>query len=97
MDDEGLSEDMIDNIMHEIEQCDVLIADITQSNPNVLYELGRAHGLKKACIIVKSDNDAGPCSDIRNLRYYTYKHNSKSTTLLKNIKKNIIAHINSFL
>lgn len=97
MDDEGLSQDMIDNIMDEIEHCDIFIADITQSNPNVLYELGRAHGLNKACILVKSDNDVGPCSDIRNLRYYTYKHNSKSTTLLNNIKNNIIAHINSNL
>lgn len=97
MNDEGLSEDMIDNIMDEIGRCDVLIADITQNNPNVLYELGRAHGLNKSCILVKSDIDHGPCSDIRNLRHYTYKHNSKSTTLLKHIKTNIISHINSCL
>jgi len=95
MNNEGLSEDMIAQIMEEIEQSDVIIADITNSNPNVLYELGRAHGLKKNCIIVKSDVDSAPCSDIRNIRYYTYKHNAKSTTLLKEVKKNMVAHIQS--
>ena len=97
MDDKGLSDDMIDNIMNEIEQCDVFIADITNSNPNVLYELGRAHALKKNCIIVKSNNDTQTSSDIRNIRYYEYKANSKSTTLLNEVKKNIIAHIQTLL
>lgn len=95
MNDEGLSEDMIDNIMGEIENCDVFIADITNSNPNVLYELGRAHALKKNCIIVKSDIDPSTSSDIRNIRHYIYKHDSKSTTLLKKVKDNFIAYLNN--
>lgn len=97
MNDEGLSEDMIDNIMDEIENCDVFIADITNSNPNVLYELGRAHALKKNTIIVKSDADSKTSSDIRNIRRYVYKSNSKSTTLLNEVKKNIIAHLQTVL
>lgn len=97
MNDEGLSGDMIDNIMDEIENCDVFIADITNSNPNVLYELGRAHALKKNNIIVKSDADSKTSSDIRNIRHYVYKSNSKSTTLLNEVKKNIIAHLQTVL
>lgn len=95
--DEGLSEDMIDNIVDEIENCDIFIADITNSNPNVLYELGRAHALKKNTIIVKSDADSTTSSDIRNIRHYIYKGNSKSTTLLNEVKKNIIAHLQTVL
>lgn len=95
MNDEGLSEDMIDNIMAEIETCDVFIADITNSNPNVLYELGRAHALKKNCIVVKSDIDPCTSSDIRNIRHYLYRHNSKSTTLLNKVKDNFIAYLNN--
>ena len=97
MNDEGLSEDMIDNIVDEIENCDIFIADITNSNPNVLYELGRAHALKKNTIIVKSDADSTTSSDIRNIRHYIYKGNSKSTTLLNEVKKNIIAHLQTVL
>ena len=97
MNDEGLSEDMIDNIMDEIENCDIFIADITNSNPNVLYELGRAHALKKNTIIVKSDADSKTSSDIRNIRYYIYKGNSKSTTLLSEVKKNIVAYLDTIV
>ena len=97
MNDMGLSEDMIDNIMDEIESCDIFIADITNSNPNVLYELGRAHALRKNCIIVKSDIDSGTSSDIRNIRHYLYKNNSKSTTLLNEVKKNIIAYLETII
>ena len=64
---------------------------------NVLYELGRAHALKKNTIIVKSDADSKTSSDIRNIRHYVYKGNSKSTTLLNEVKKNIIAHLQTVL
>lgn len=97
MNDAGLSEDMIDNIMNEIENCDIFIADITNSNPNVLYELGRAHALKKNCIIVKSDIDSVTSSDIRNIRHYLYKNNSKSTTLLNEVRKNIVAYLETII
>lgn len=97
MDDKGLSDDMIKNIMDKIEQCDIFIADITNSNPNVLYELGRAHALNKNCIIVKSDTDLSTSSDIRNIRYHIYEHHSKSTTLLNIVKQNVIVYINNTL
>lgn len=97
MNDEGLSEDMIDNIMDEIERCNIFIADITENNPNVLYELGRAQALKNHCIVVKSDREKAVSSDIRNIRYYQYKDNSKSTTLLNEVKKNIIAYLQTEL
>ena len=71
--------------------------DITYSNPNVLYELGRVHALRKNCIIVKSDIDSGTSSDIRNIRHYLYKSNSKSTTLLSEVKKNIVAYLDTIV
>lgn len=97
MNDKGVSDDMIDNIMDEIKQCDIFIADITDNNPNVLYELGRAYALQKKCIIVKADSGSKVCSDIQNMLYHTYKNNSRSTTLLNIVKENIIAYINQTL
>ena len=97
MNDEGLSEDIIDNIMDEIERCNIFIADITENNPNVLYELGRAQALKKHYIIVKSSREEIISSDIRNIRYYQYTDNSKSTTLFNKVKQNIIAYLQTEL
>ena len=41
----GGSPEVVSEIKNRIENCDIFIADITYSNPNVLYELGRAHAL----------------------------------------------------
>jgi hypothetical protein len=40
------------DIQQEIEDSDVVIAEITPSNPNVFYELGYAHALKKPTILL---------------------------------------------
>jgi nucleoside 2-deoxyribosyltransferase len=45
-------------ILKAIELADVIIADISGFNPNVLYELGYAHGMKKRVLIILSQ-DAG--------------------------------------
>jgi len=46
-------------IYNQIENADILIADLTNHNPNVFYEVGYAHGLKKEVILLtKSIQDA---------------------------------------
>src|SRR5580658_3720369 len=49
----------IGNVMHQVllglEQADILIADITGNNPNVLYELGIYHAFGKPSIIIKEE------------------------------------------
>ena len=44
--------DIIEAIWNAIQHCDVLIADCTQSNPNVFYELGIGHALRKPTLMV---------------------------------------------
>ena len=39
--------------------CDVLIADISEGNPNVMYELGLAHAQNKPTILICRVNDHG--------------------------------------
>ncbi len=49
---------------------DVIIADITGLNPNVMYELGYGHALKKAVILINSGKRAPfDIADYRQLRY----------------------------
>jgi nucleoside 2-deoxyribosyltransferase len=45
--------DLIADIMSKIEHCDIFIADITDNNPNVLYEYGVARGLSKHCVLLR--------------------------------------------
>lgn len=50
LDQEVFDDLIIDRIHKEIERADGVIADLTEGNPNVLYELGYAHALKKPTI-----------------------------------------------
>lgn len=43
---------IIQDIIKEISEASVIIADVTMDNPNVFYELGYAHALKKPTILL---------------------------------------------
>jgi Nucleoside 2-deoxyribosyltransferase len=61
-----------DQIISAIERSDLLIADITGSNPNVLFELGYADALNKPIIVLNQDVAATPF-DIKDWRQIIYK------------------------
>jgi hypothetical protein len=60
-----------DQIWHGIRRADVVVADISGSNPNVFYELGLAHALGKEVIIAAQGVEHPPfdVSTARLLRY----------------------------
>ncbi len=43
---------IIEDITRSIQEASIVIADITPDNPNVFYEVGYAHGIKKATILL---------------------------------------------
>jgi len=43
---------ILQDIIHSIVESDVIVADITPTNPNVFYELGYAHALQKPTILL---------------------------------------------
>lgn len=62
---------IIDDIWESINSARFLIADVTDRNPNVFYELGIAHALGKDVIIItKSINDIP--FDTRHIRHIVY-------------------------
>ncbi|HMD76232.1 MAG TPA: hypothetical protein VKG86_02540 [Terracidiphilus sp.] len=59
------------DIQREIEQAEIVIAEITPANPNVFYELGYAHALGKPTILLAQRGAALPF-DIRSFRVVFY-------------------------
>jgi hypothetical protein len=70
-----------DQIWNGIRQSDVVVADVTDNNPNVFYELGLAHALGKEVIIITQTGDK-TAFDIITSRKITYTQDDLS--LLEN-------------
>jgi hypothetical protein len=62
---------LIDSIVEHIHRADVVLADTTDRNANVFYELGIRHSLRKGTIIVCQAGQELP-SDLRALWHIQY-------------------------
>lgn len=76
-------------IFDDILKAKVVIADITNSNPNVLYELGVCHALKRNVILIKHDFDSNPPFDLSHIRYHGYSDAESLRKKLIEILENI--------
>lgn len=87
------------DIIHMLRKADIVIADLTELNPNVFYELGLREATKGKCINIINDDsglDKLPF-DIGYTRAITYKYNDKnvspykaSNQLREDLKKRIL-------
>ena len=95
----------IGNVMRQVllrlEQADILIADITGNNPNVMYELGVYHSFGKPYIIIKEDlpeKDATPTAfDIFEYRYHAVNFREPTAAIekLKPLLTDVIGRIDT--
>lgn len=91
MEYQGKTRDIIDNMIKEINRCSIFVADITQGNPNVGYELGIARALKKPSILVRREgDDVSVPFDYEHDTRNTYNHNAIHT-LEDIVYSNIVA------
>lgn len=73
-------------IINELLNADLVIADLTDHNPNVLCELGIRLAKEKPVVIIKSQ-DTGAVFDVDNLmRVYIYDQNLWITTIEADVK-----------
>ncbi len=72
-DEKVLTVPLLDKIMSYIQEADVVIADCTGRNPNVFYELGIAHALRKPVILITNDAISEVPTDIRAFEFIPYK------------------------
>lgn len=62
---------IMDQVWRGIGRATVLVAELTSKNPNVFYELGLAHALKKPVVLVSSNEGDVPF-DLRHIRVILY-------------------------
>jgi hypothetical protein len=86
---------IIEDIQRQIESSHAVIAEISSQNPNVFYELGYAHALRKPAILLvrRSDGPAMPF-DIRSYRAIFYDDSIGGKNA---VERNLQQHLTAIL
>lgn len=85
---------IIDQVWSGINAAKVLIAELTNRNPNVFYELGLAHALEKPVVLISSNESDVPF-DLHHIRVIYYDVNDPfwGSKLLEKVAENILSAI----
>ncbi len=65
--------DIMCKVCRAIQEAEYIIINISDDNPNVMFELGLAYGLNKYVILIK-DTNTKVISDLKGLEYIEYAH-----------------------
>jgi hypothetical protein len=68
---------IIDGIANQLNKADLVIADLSGMNPNVMYELGVRHSLRRGTIIITQNLESIP-SDLRDYMCVGYKFSNNT-------------------
>ncbi len=72
-------------IVNDLLEADLVIADLTEHNPNVMFELGMRMAEDKPVVLIKAQG-TGPLFDVDNmLRVFEYNPNLWATTIEKDL------------
>jgi len=75
-----------DQIIQSIKDADLLIADLSGNNPNVMYELGFGHALEKPTVIINQEVKESPF-DVKDFRQIVYQR----TRLVKDCRPSLLS------
>lgn len=83
---------IMDQVFQGIAAAKVLVAELTTRNPNVFYELGVAHALKKPVVLVSAREDDVPF-DLQHIRviYYDVSDPFWGAKLIEKVAENILS------
>ena len=83
---------IMDQVWSGINTAKVLVAELTTKNPNVFYELGLAHALKKPVVLVSSNEEDVPF-DLHHIRVIYYDVNDPfwGQKLLDKVAENVLS------
>ena len=93
--EEGNQQNILIDIFHPLKNAQVVIADLTGLNPNVMYELGVAHAFEKKTIVITQDDLITLPFDLKQYRAKKYTtHFAQYTELVKYLKTNLDGGVN---
>lgn len=88
--EEDNQQNILADIISPIINADVVLADLTGLNPNVMYELGIAHSFNKKTVIITQDDLSMLPFDLKQYRTKDYStHFKKFDELIKYLDKNL--------
>lgn len=85
---------IMDQVWNGINAAKVLVAELTTRNPNVFYELGLAHAMKKPVVLVSAKEEDVPF-DLQHIRviYYDMRDPFWGNKLIEKVAENILSAI----
>jgi hypothetical protein len=85
---------IMDQVWHGINSAKVLVAELTSRNPNVFYELGLAHAMRKPVVLVSAKEEDVPF-DLQHIRviYYDVTDPFWGNKLIEKVAENILSAI----
>jgi len=85
---------IMDQVWRGISSAKILVSELTTRNPNVFYELGIAHALRKPVVLVSSNEEDVPF-DLHHIRviYYDVTDPFWGTKLIEKVAENILSAI----
>jgi hypothetical protein len=86
VDEQIFTESILDRIYNQIAKADIIVADMTDQNPNVFYETGYAHALGKRTIVMTQNAGDIPF-DLKHAPHILY--GNSITVLRKELKKRV--------
>ena len=85
---------IMDQVWRGIKEAKILVAELTTRNPNVFYELGLAHALRKPVVLVSSNESDVPF-DLHHIRviYYDVTDPFWGAKLIEKVAENILSFL----
>ncbi len=84
---------IMSDVWEAINSARVIIADCTERNPNVFYEIGVAHTLGRTVILITQNGSDVPF-DLQAIRYIRYEYTPRGmTTFEKSLEKTLKAEL----
>lgn len=68
-----------DQIQGAVRRADLVVADLTGTNPNVLFEVGMALGLNKPVLLISQGSSADVPADLHAYQVVTYRPDDVAT------------------
>jgi len=91
VDEQIFAENILLRIYEQIEAADIVVADVTDRNPNVFYEIGYAHALQKRVILLTQHAHDIPF-DIKHYPHVVYRDGA-----FDELRHQLVRRVQSFL